>query len=77
MSEEEVHPGTLRARRRRARLREEGVIVVELELESQTATQLSQAAELANISIGRLASVIIKRHFENRRGGRKRQPQSA
>jgi hypothetical protein len=69
---EEVRPGTTRSRQRRARLREQGIVILQLELEGTAASQLTQAAELANIPIGRLASVIIRRHFETRLGGRKR-----
>ncbi len=70
--EQPIYPSIQRSRRRRARLKEAGVLTVTCELASQVGEQLVRAAELANMPPSHLAEIIIVKHFERVRGGQKR-----
>lgn len=72
--EEQIHPGSMRTRRRRARLKEAGVLTFNCEFGPAVGEALCRAAEIANVPPSHLIEMIVSRHFERALAGQKRQP---
>lgn len=63
-----------RSRRRRARLKEAGVLVITCELSADVAELLALAAKIANMPPAHLAETIISKHFMRMISGPKKRP---
>jgi hypothetical protein len=69
----QIRPGLVRTRRRRARLKEAGVLTFTCELWPPIGDALCKAAAIANMHPSHLIETIVAKHFERALAGQRRQ----